>query len=332
MTMIKEKKITKDKKVERDFYGLEYDKVFKAVFCDEDIRKKKDFHLLERLINEITGNHIKVIQVISPELSVQNVRERTKRLDMLVESEGEIVHMELNTSWDIGTRIRNNCFFFSFYSQYTKAGNKYDTKKRFIHISLNYNVGNKGEIIDSNNWNNEFGETFPNLRFINVNLEKHKKMWYDNVAKGKMKGSILTLLSLKEKKDVIAYSNSVDDPDIWECVDKLMTLNENTIKSFWNITPEEDELKLQRTRDALSLARGEEIGLNKGRELGLSEGRELGLSEGRELGISEGRELGLSEGKISVARNLLKLNIAAEDISKATGLSREKIEKLKKNE
>ena len=98
------------------------------------------------------------------------------------------------------------------------------------------------------------------------------------------------------------YSNSVDDPDIKECVDKLMTLNENTIKSFWNITPEEDELKLQRTREAESLARG----------------RELGFSEGRELGI------------ISVAKKLLRLNVAADDISKATGLSKEKIEKLKK--
>ena len=91
-----------------------------------------------------------------------------------------------------------------------------------------------------------------------------------------------------------------------------MTLNDNTIKSFWNITPEEDELKLQRTRDALSLARGEEIGLSKGRKLGISEGR--------------------NEEKISVAKNLLKLNVATDDISKATGLSKEKIEKLKKNE
>ena len=292
--MLKTKNLEeKTNKKGRDFYGLEYDKVFKAVFCDEDIRKNKDYHLLERLINEITGNRIRVLQVISPELSVQNVGERTKRLDMLVESSGEIVHMELNTSWDIGTRIRNNCFFFSFYSQYTKSGEEYDLRKKFIHISLNYNVVGKGEIIDSNNWNDEFEITFPNLRFINVNLAKRKKIWYDNVAKGKIKGSLLTLLSLKEKKDIIVYSNSVDDPDIKECVDKLMTLNENTIKSFWNITPEEDELKLQRTREAASLARG------------------------RELGI------------ISVAKKLLRLNVATDDISKATGLSKEKIEKLK---
>ena len=103
-----------------------------------------------------------------------------------------------------------------------------------------------------------------------------------------------------------------------------MTLNENTIKSFWNLTPEEDELKLQRTRDAISEAHGKRIGMR--------EGKKLGLSKGRELGLSEGRELGISEEKISVARNLLKLNVATDDISKATGLSKGKIEKLKKNE
>ena len=73
-----------------------------------------------------------------------------------------------------------------------------------------------------------------------------------------------------------------------------MQLNGDFLKSFWGLTPEEDELKLQRTREAASLARG------------------------RELGI------------ISVAKKLLRLNVAADDISKATGLSKEKIEKLKK--
>ena len=320
---------TKIKKKKLDFYNLEYDKVFKSVFCDENIRKNKDYHLLERLIYEISGNHIKVLQVISPELSVQNVDEKTKRLDMLVESSGEIVHMELNTSWDIETRIRNNCFFFSFYSQYTKSGENYDINRKFIHISLNYNVVGKNEIVDSNNWNQEFKEAIPNIRFIYVNLAKRKKMWYDNVAKGKVKGSLLTLLSLKKKEDIIAYASSVDDPNIKECVDKLMVLNENTIKSFWNITPEEDELKLQRTREKINLARGRELGIIEGKKLGISEGRALGISEGKALGINEGKVLGISEGINKVAKEMLKFNIAPDVISKTTGISEKEIEKLK---
>ena len=134
-------------------------------------------------------------------------------------------------------------------------------------------------------------------------------MWYDNVAKGKVKGSLLTLLSLKKKEDIIAYASRVDDPNIKECVDKLMVLNENTIKSFWNITPEEDELKLQRTREKINLARG----------------RELGIIEGKKLGISEGKILGINK----VAKEMLKLNIAPDVISKATGISEKEIEKLK---
>ena len=121
-------------------------------------------------------------------------------------------------------------------------------------------------------------------------------MWYDNVAKENAKGALLTLISLKNKEDIKRYAESVDDPDVKECVDRLMILNENTIKSFWNLTPEQENRMMQKTRDNIIMQKGITVGL--------------------------------AEGKISIAKNMINMNIGKDIIKSATGLSEEEIEKL----
>ena len=53
--------------------------------------------------------------------------------------------------------------------------------------------------------------------------------------------------------------------------------------------------------------------------------KEIGRREGKEIGI----EIGALEEKIQIAKNLLKEKVDMKIISKSTGLSLEKIEKLK---
>ena len=278
----------------QNFFSFNYDRVFKAIFCSEEARRKEDFHLLERFIIK---ENIKVLKIMSPELAVTNAKERTKRLDLLIESHGKVVHMELNTSCSLENKIRNNCFFFSFYAQNTKVGEEFDTDLMFIHISLNYGMGKTDKlIIDTNNFSDEFETVLPNIRILHVNLDNYKKLWYDNVAKENMKGSLLTLISLKNKEDIKRYAESVDDPDVKECVDRLMILNENTIKSFWNLTPEQENRMMRKTRENIIRDRSEAQGVNK--------------------------------EKLAVARKLAKMNLGIDVIRNATGLSREKIEKL----
>ena len=298
----------KNKRRQNQFLAFNYDRVFKSIFCSEEARRKEDFHLLERLISDVIKEKVKVIKIMSPELAVTSTRERTKRLDLLIESHGKVVHMELNTSWNLENKIKNNCFFFSFYSQNTKVGENFNTNTTFIHISLNYGMGkNDTLIIDTR----EYKKILPNIRMLHVNLDNYKRIWYDNVAKENMKGSLLTLISLKNKEDIKRYAESVDDPDVKECVDRLMILNENTIKSFWNLTPEQENRMMQNTREKLIREKSEKRGLQKGKNIGLAEG--------------------LVEGKISIARNMINMNIGKEIIKSATGLSEEEIEKIMKN-
>ena len=73
---------------------------------------------------------------------------------------------------------------------------------------------------------------------------------------------------------------------------------------------------------------GNQIMLDEERRLG----REEGIKEGMEQGIEKGKEEGIKEGiketQIFMAKNMKKENIDINIISKVTGLSIEKIEKL----
>ena len=48
-----------------------------------------------------------------------------------------------------------------------------------------------------------------------------------------------------------------------------------------------------------------------------------------EASEEKGRKEGIKEGKIEVAKNLLNMNLSTEQISSATGLSVDEIEKLR---
>ena len=95
----------------------------------------------------------------------------------------------------------------------------------------------------------------------------------------------------------------------------------------------EEGLKIGREEGkALGLAEGRAEGLAEGRAEGLAEGRAEGLAEGRAEGLAEGLKEGKTEGQIEgkteTARNLKKLGVDRNTISKATGLPIETIEKL----
>ena len=65
-----------------------------------------------------------------------------------------------------------------------------------------------------------------------------------------------------------------------------------------------------------------------GEELNIAENRARKL--GREEGIGIGNQQGHKEEKESVAMNMLEMNLDTHVIAKATGLSLEEIQKLKK--
>jgi predicted transposase/invertase (TIGR01784 family) len=79
-------------------------------------------------------------------------------------------------------------------------------------------------------------------------------------------------------------------------------------------------------------AKGRAEGIAEGEAKGRAEGIAEGEAKGRAEGIAEGEAKGRAEGEtqkaISIARSLKKMNMSTSDISAATGLSVEEVEKL----
>ena len=83
----------------------------------------------------------------------------------------------------------------------------------------------------------------------------------------------------------------------------------------------EDSLKAYRdVKNSIDTA------LEKGREEGMAKGMEKGMAKG----LEKGREEGMEKEKISTARRLLSMGLSEKQVSTATELSLEEIQKLRK--
>ena len=204
-------------------------------------------------------------------------------------------------------------YYFSFCSQYTIAGEKYDIESEFIHISLNYNVRKDTPLIKcytiyDKSHNEELDQRF---KYYEINVEKFAKLWYDNDIESVMKAPILTMIGIKDEEELEKYSKKMNNAIIKESVDNLKRLN-NDAAFVYGLTPEEDEMLVRNTRDELV------------RREALAEGETKGMAIGQAKGLAEGK----AEGKAEIASNLLKKNYPTDEIVEITGLTKEEIEKL----
>ena len=80
---------------------------------------------------------------------------------------------------------------------------------------------------------------------------------------------------------------------------------------------------------------GEKLGLEKGEKLGLEKGEKLGLEKGEKLGLEKGEKLGLEKGrreeKENTILNMLRKKYPLNEISEITGIDREGILRIAKD-
>ena len=89
-------------------------------------------------------------------------------------------------------------------------------------------------------------------------------------------------------------------------------------------SPEEERFFDSRMKMRSDILGEMELNYNEGLAKGLEKGIEKGIEKGRE----EGREEGIYSKAIETAKKLIGMNLSIENIAKATGLSKEEIEKL----
>ena len=87
----------------------------------------------------------------------------------------------------------------------------------------------------------------------------------------------------------------------------------------------EDSLKAYRdVKNSIDTA------LEKGREEGMAKGMAKGMEKGMAKGLEKGREEGMEKEKIATALRLLSMGLSEEQVSTATELPLEEIQKLRK--
>ena len=289
--------------------------MFKAIFVGED-KKKTD--LLCELLGECLETKVdRIIKFIPVELNARR-KKRYKRVDLLLEAGKRKINLELNSTYNEEDKIRNMNYYFSFCSQYTIAGEKYDIESEFIHISLNYNVRKDTPLIKCYTIYDKSHEEEldPRFKYYEINVEKFAKLWYDNDIESVMKAPILTMIGIKDEEELEKYSKKMNNAIIKESVDNLKRLNSDAT-FVYGLTPEEDELLVRNTRDEFV------------RREAMAEGLAEGEAKGKAEGLAEGQAKGKAEGKTEIATNLLKKDYSIEEIVEITGLTKEEIEKLR---
>ena len=129
-------------------------------------------------------------------------------------------------------------------------------------------------------------------------MDYYDKIWYSKNEEEIKKNQYMIMLDLDKKE----LENMPKDKIVDKYITNVTIVNDD-LEFQKYMSEEEDKKKIQNSL----------------------------LSEARENGINDGISKGVSQEKASIAKNLLSMNMPIEDISKATGLSVEEINKLRNN-
>ena len=156
----------------KKFYIAKYDRVFKALFCNED-----DTYLLKEFLTRLLDKEIKHINFLNNELLINNVSSKNKTVDLLAVADDMYVHIEVNTSRDKKYfHIRNFTYFTEIYNKKTLKGEDYKFEENFIHIDLSYNLSNKENIVNTYYLVDENKNKYiENFEIREYNMDKIKK-------------------------------------------------------------------------------------------------------------------------------------------------------------
>ena len=273
------------------FYTCKYDRPFKEIFLNE-----KNKHLLKGLLETILKTNIDKIELQPTELNNNNINIRRKTLDALIYVKGKKIGIEVNSNAKENyLRPRNASFIFNIYSNHTLVGETYNEETDIIQINLSYGLNDK-EKIRVYKLKDETGKEYiKNLYIYEINMDYYRELWYNEKEEVEESKYLVMLdLDIKELKKFAQKEKVVE-----EYMDKLERLNKNP-EFYRYMTQEEDERKINNSR----------------------------MYEAEQKGLINGLKQGIEQNKIDVATNLKKLGTDIEIISKATGLSKEQIEKL----
>ena len=125
------------------------------------------------------------------------------------------------------------------------------------------------------------------------------------------------------KKNVINFWLSFIDYTNKELVELACISNEKIQKA------REELAKIEADKELMERIRLEELA-EFDQKNALCRAREEGKMEGEQIGLEKGEQIGLQKGKKDIVKNMLKANVAIDQISQMTELSKDEILEIEK--
>ena len=278
------------------FYVLGNDIIFKNTFNTEERLKRLLSESLDLKVNELFQNNI--------QLSVENTKERVKKLDLILNTDKGIINVEVNYNSKSEVPNRNFLFFCKLISSSIKKTESYLKVEKHIQLNLTWNLQKflpfdvtnrkiiKCYIMDEETHIKVHDDIF---EIVHINMDYFKKVWYHGNIQDENPFFMLLAASNKEEMDKISKG------------DKFMEEINKKVKKL-NLDPE--------IVKEIVIENEDEIIKNSIYHSGVKDGIEEGIREG------------ISQRNIEIAKNLLKKKIDINIISETTGLTKEEIKKI----
>ena len=278
------------------FYTCRNDRAFKEVFLNPN-----SSDLLKALLEFILKIKIDKLEIKKTELLSDNVNIKDKRVDAIVHTGNKKIEIEINSQNKDYLHTRSTAYICNIYQSNASVGDTYNEDTDIIQVNLTWGLGRNNDEMKIYKIMNEKGELYvKNFIIYEINMDYYDKIWYSKNEEEIKKNQYMIMLDLDKKE----LKNMPKDKIVDKYITNVTIVN-NDPEFQKYMSEEEDKKKIQNSL--------------------LSEAKEEGISQG----ISQGYTSGINDGIKQTAKNLLSMNITLEDISKATGLSIEEINKLK---
>ena len=284
-----------------EFYTCRNDRAFKEVFLNPD-----NSDLLKALLEFILKIKIDKLEIKKTELLSGNVNIKDKRVDAIVHTGNKKIEIEINSQNKDYLHTRSTAYICNIYQSNASVGDTYNEDTDIIQVNLTWGLGRNNDEMKIYKIMNEKGELYvKNFIIYEINMDYYDKIWYSKNEDEIKKNQYMIMLDLDKKE----LKNMPKDKIVDKYITNVTIVNDDPEFQKY-MSEEEDKKKIQNSL--------------------LSEAKEEGIEQGYTSGINDGISKGVSQEKVSIAKNLLSMNMPLGDISKATGLSIENLNKLKK--
>lgn len=326
------------KRIDERYISLLTDFGFKRIF---GTKPNKD--LLINFLNSLFDGFqvIKDVKYLNSEHVGDVFAERKAIFDVYCENErGEKFIVEMQNAYQ--KYFKDRSLFYSTFPIREQApkGAEWNFQLEHVYTVALLNFDLEEEAFDKNDINHDVGlldkktlKVFNDkLSFKYVEIAKFNKTEEElDTLYDKWLYVLKNLSRLDERPSALkekVFTKLFEEAEIAKFTPTELKEYEDSLKAYRDVKNSIDTA-LEKGREE-GMAKGLEKGMAKGLEKGREEGMAKGMEKGLAKGLEKGREEGMEKEKLSTARRLLSMGLSEEQVSTATELPLEEIQKLRK--